>query len=70
MKILTKIFKRITLHLRRAVKLGLKFIVKHKKIILWLCVPTVLMVLFELGKYLRKKLKEKKSWEKIQMVVE
>ena len=61
MKFLCKIRIKALLYTRMMGQWWLKFLIKNKTIVLWICVPTVLMIMWEVGKWIFEKLKQKKS---------
>ena len=60
MKFLRKIVFKAFVHSKRIGFKVFNFLIKNKKIVLWICVPSVLMVMWEVGKWIGKRLKQKK----------
>lgn len=61
MKFLREILIKVFIYSKRIGQWFLKFLINNKKIVLWICVPTVLMIIWEVGKWIFMKLKQQNN---------
>ena len=61
MRFLRKIVFKAFVYSKRIGLSIFNFLIKNKKIVLWICVPSVLMIMWELGKWIFERLKQEES---------